>query len=77
MTSAQSTRNTSIRTRKIRGDDSLVSSISIAARDEGFWDIAGGIHGVKRGRAANMAQERVEKRREWLLFNQTKGGTES
>src|SRR5215510_14795017 len=47
MTSAQSTRNTSIRTRKIRGDDSLVSSISIAARGEGFWGIAGGIHGVK------------------------------
>jgi hypothetical protein len=55
----------------------LVNSISIAARDEGFWGIAGGIHGVKRGGAANMAQERVEKRREWLLFNQTKGGTES
>src|SRR5262245_4814168 len=47
MTSAQSTRNTSIRTRKIRGDESLVSSISIAARGEGFWGIAGGIHGVK------------------------------
>src|SRR5215475_12340633 len=41
MTSAQSTRNTSMRTRKIRGDDSLVSSISIAARGEGFWGIAG------------------------------------
>src|SRR5215468_1056716 len=47
MTSAQSTRNTSIRTRKIRGDESLVSSTSIAARGEGFWGIAGGIHGVK------------------------------
>src|SRR3954469_11410676 len=30
--SAHSTRNTSIRTRKIRGDDSFVSSISIAER---------------------------------------------
>ena len=30
--SEHSTRNTSIRTRKIRGDDSLVSSISIAER---------------------------------------------
>src|SRR5882757_4026274 len=34
MTSAHSTRNTSIRTRKIRGEDSLVSSISIAEREE-------------------------------------------
>src|SRR3954453_22611085 len=30
--SAHSTRNTTIRTRKIRGDDSFVSSISIAER---------------------------------------------
>ena len=30
--SEHSTRNTSIRTRKIRGDDSFVSSISIAER---------------------------------------------
>src|SRR5580704_2846725 len=34
MTSAQSTRNTSIRTRKIRGEDSLVSSTSMAERDD-------------------------------------------
>src|SRR5882757_9785758 len=33
--SAHSTRNTSIRTRKIRGEDSLLSSISIAEREEG------------------------------------------
>src|SRR3954470_22046568 len=33
--SAHSTRNTSIRTRKIRGDDSLVSSISIVEREVG------------------------------------------
>ena len=35
VTSAQSTRNTSIRTRKIRGEDSLASSISIVEREEG------------------------------------------
>src|SRR6185437_6809173 len=35
ITSAQSTRNTSIRTRKIRGEDSLASSISIVEREEG------------------------------------------
>src|SRR6202012_3664526 len=34
-TSAHATRNTSIRTRKIRGEDSLVSSTSMAERDEG------------------------------------------
>src|SRR5260370_35178457 len=34
VTSPHSTRNTSIRTRKIRGADSLVSSISIAEREE-------------------------------------------
>src|SRR5258705_11362101 len=33
--SPHSTRNTSIRTRKIRGEDSLLSSISIAEREEG------------------------------------------
>src|ERR1700739_2904098 len=32
--SAQSTRNTSIRTRKIRGEDSLVSSTSMAELDD-------------------------------------------
>ena len=41
MTSAHSTRNTSIRTRKIRGEDNLVSSISIAEREEGPDGIAG------------------------------------
>ena len=41
MTSAHSTRNTTIRTRKIRGEDSLVSSISIAEREEGLEAIAG------------------------------------
>src|ERR1700756_2326984 len=42
-TSAHSTRNTTIRTRKIRGDDSLVSSFSIAARGEGPEGIANDI----------------------------------
>src|ERR1700687_5124205 len=40
--SAQSTRNTSIRTRKMRGEDSLLSSISIAEREgepEGIADV--------------------------------------
>src|SRR4030095_11472708 len=76
MTSAHSTRNTSIRTRKIRGDDSLVSSISIAARGEGFWGIEGRHPWRKARRAVNMAQERGEKRPECLLFNQTKGEPE-
>src|SRR4051812_300396 len=40
--SEHSTRNTSIRTRKIRGDDSLVSSISIAERAlGGIWHKSG------------------------------------
>src|SRR5882757_11470079 len=40
--SEHSTRNTSIRTRKIRGDDSLVSSISIAERVLGaIWHESG------------------------------------
>src|SRR5947209_2040091 len=74
MTSAQSTRNTSIRTRKIRGDDSLVRSISIAAREEAFWGI-GRRHPWRksRGRAANMAQERREKRPLPLDLSPTKG----
>src|SRR6476660_5448519 len=41
MTSAHSTKNTSIRTRKIRGEDNLLSSISIAEREEGPESIAG------------------------------------
>src|ERR1700710_861325 len=40
--SAHSTKNTSIRTRNIRGDDSLVSSISIAERVLGaIWQESG------------------------------------
>src|SRR6185312_16790183 len=41
VTSAHSTRNTSIRTRKIRGEDSLLSSISISEREEGPEGIGG------------------------------------
>src|SRR6266702_3874673 len=40
MTSAQSTRNTSIRTTKIPGEDNLVGSMSIAERAEGTGGIA-------------------------------------
>ena len=56
MTSAHSTRNTSIRTRKIRGEDSLVSSISIAEREEGPEGIAGVIRcGNRLGRQYGTA----------------------
>jgi hypothetical protein len=47
MTSPHSTRNTSIRTRKIRGEDNLVSSISISERAEGPEGIAGVIRSRK------------------------------
>src|SRR5450631_3984032 len=51
MTSAHSTRNTSIRTRKIRGEESFVSSISIAEREAGPAGIAGVIRWVSVYRA--------------------------
>src|SRR5436190_22850918 len=76
ITSAQSTRNTSIRTRKIRGEDSLVSSISIAARGEGFWGIGLTSSMAKARSTANMARKRGEKRSEGPLLNQTKGELE-
>src|SRR5215471_15087750 len=76
MTSAHSTRNTSIRTRKIRGDDSLVSSTSMAVRGEGFWGIGLTSSVTKRGRVANMARIRGEKRPDCPLFDQTKGELE-
>ena len=62
MTSAHNTRNTSIRTRKIRGDDNLVSSISISERAEGLVGIAGVIRCEKPRWEANMAQRGREKR---------------
>src|SRR5258708_36070197 len=62
VTSPHSTRNTSIRNRKIRGEDSLVSSISIAERDgepEGIDDV---IRCEEPISGTNMAQRRREKR---------------
>src|SRR3954470_3012995 len=58
-----STRNTSIRTRKIRGEDSLLSSISIAEREEGP-DAIGLIATCWEGTfvGINMAQRCREKR---------------
>src|SRR3954465_11364625 len=59
--SEHSTRNTSIRTRKIRGDDSLVSSISIAERVVGaIWQESGSGEGTVSG--LNMAQRRRDNR---------------
>src|SRR5215204_1147162 len=61
MTSAHSTRNTSIRTRKIRGEDSLLSSISISEREEGPEGICGCIRYEKPSWGTNMAQRAGEK----------------
>src|SRR3954447_10732864 len=64
--SAHSTRNTSIRTRKIRGDDSLVSSISIAERVlGGIWHESGWGETVS---GLNMAQRRRENRLGTVVF---------
>src|SRR5215212_9318126 len=76
MTSAHSTRNTSIRTRKILGEDSLLSSISISEREEGPEGIGGCIRYEKPSWGTNMAQRAGEKsweaaisgRRWWNLF---------
>src|SRR3954454_10556873 len=48
MTRPHSTRNTSIRTRNIRGEDNLLSSISISEREEGPEGIEGCIRCEKR-----------------------------
>src|SRR5947209_7974624 len=48
MTREHNTRNTSIRTRKIRGEDSFVSSISMSERAEGPEGIAGVIRSKSR-----------------------------
>src|SRR5258708_34378722 len=61
VTSPHSTRNTSIRNRKIRGEDSLVSSISIAEREgepEGIDDV----RCEEPISGTNMAQRGREKR---------------
>src|SRR5258706_13295069 len=62
VTSPHSTRNTSIRKRKIRGEDSLVSSISIAEREEepeGMDDV---IRCEESIPGTNMAQRCREKK---------------
>jgi hypothetical protein len=46
------------------------------ARGEGFWGIGLTSSVKKRGRVANMARIRGEKRRDRPLFNQTKGELE-
>jgi hypothetical protein len=51
----------------------LVSSISMAVREEGFWGIGLTSSVTKRGRVANMARIRGEKRPDRPLFDQTKG----
>src|SRR6202000_1628190 len=62
-TSEHSIRKTSIRTRKIRGEDSFVSSISIAERGEGPEGIGGSSPGAgEAASGANMAQRGREKR---------------
>src|SRR5437773_721696 len=53
VTSAHSTRNTSIRTRKIRGDDSLLSSISISEREEWPEGICG-CHPLRKAALGNQ-----------------------
>jgi len=62
MTSAHSTKNTSIRTRKIRGEDNLGSSISIAELEEGLDGIADVIRCEEPVSGTNMAQREREKR---------------
>src|ERR1700754_4043257 len=58
MTSAHSTKNTSIRTRKIRGEDSLLSSISISEREEGPEAMCHPLRKAARGRQYGTAGER-------------------
>src|SRR3982075_2677010 len=73
MTNAHSTRNTSIRTRKIRGEDSWLSWISISEREEGPEGIAGVIRCEKPRVAANMAQRAREKRSKGLISGEDYG----
>src|SRR5216683_3552538 len=61
VTSAHSTRNTSIRTRKIRGEDNLFSSISIAEREEEPEGIDDVIRCEEPISGTNMAQRCREK----------------
>src|SRR6476619_8645097 len=64
VTSAHSTRNTSIRTRKIRGEDSLLSSISISEREEWPEGICKCHPLRKAALGTNMAQRAGERSRE-------------
>src|SRR3954447_23798603 len=62
--SEHNTRNTSIRTRKIRGDDSLVSSISIAERGVGaIWQESGGWEGLFRASIWHRDGGKTDRRR--------------
>ena len=72
MTSEHSTRNTSIRTRKIRGEDSLFSSVSIAEREEGPEAI-GVIRWEGTVSGTNMAQRGREKRLGWTSLARNSG----
>ncbi len=56
MTSAHSTRKTSMRTKKIRGEDSFAGSISIAELEEGPEGIADVIRCEEAVSGINMAQ---------------------
>jgi hypothetical protein len=51
-----------MRTRKIRGDDSFVSSISIAEREEGAVAMGASSAWEDHGRTSNMAQPDDKKR---------------
>src|SRR5216683_1387997 len=62
VTSPHSTRNTSMRNRKIRGEDSLASSISIAEREEEPEGIDDVIRCEEPISGTNMAQRCREKR---------------
>src|SRR4051794_21394408 len=77
MTSAHSTRNTSIRTRKIRGEDSLLSSISISEREEGPEGICG-CHPLRKSRAGEpIWHSGLEKKAGKPRFRVDDGGTSS
>src|ERR1700737_4087019 len=71
MTNAHSTRNTSIRTRKIRGEDNLLSSTSMAERGEGPDSIASVIRCGSFGVRRTMAQRDREK--SWVALNSGRG----
>src|SRR5260370_13209889 len=67
VTSAHSTRKTSIRTRKIRGEDNLLSSTSMVERGEEPDGIAGVIRCASFGPRCTMAQRSREK--SWVAPN--------